>query len=92
MTNQTKAKRPVTVAAIPAQVSEALQRSDTKIAMLIALLAADEGTTLDQMVTATGWLPHTTRAALTRLKARGYDVTSVKVDGVRTYRASGPAA
>jgi len=39
------------------------------------------------MVEATGWLPHTARAALTGLKKKGHEVTSVKSDGVRTYRA-----
>jgi hypothetical protein len=33
-----------------------------------------------------GWLPHTTRAALTGLKKKGHTVTSTKADGVRTYR------
>ena len=42
--------------------------------------------TLNEMVEATGWLPHTTRAALTGLKKKGHEVTSTKTDGVRTYR------
>lgn len=57
---------------------------------LAALLVRDEGATLDQMVAATGWLPHTTRAALTGLKKKGYALSSDKVDGVRTYRAVSP--
>jgi predicted ArsR family transcriptional regulator len=92
MTNKTKSTPPDTAAAIVAHAPVVPVRSDTKVATLIALLTRSDGTTLDQMVTATGWLPHTTRAALTRLKARGYAVTSVKAGGIRTYRASGPAA
>ncbi len=42
------------------------------------------------MVAALGWLPHTTRAALTGLKKRGYAISSDKVDGVRTYRGVAP--
>ena len=57
---------------------------------LAALVVRDEGATLDQMVAATDWLPHTTRAALTGLRKKGYVVTSDKVDGVRTYRAVAP--
>jgi hypothetical protein len=57
---------------------------------LAALLLRDEGATLDQMVAATGWLPHTTRAALTGLRKKGYAIDSDKVDGVRTYRAVAP--
>ena len=62
----------------------------TKRDQLAALLVRDEGATLDQMITVTGWLPHTTRAALTGLKKRGYAIDSDKIDGVRTYRAVAP--
>lgn len=62
----------------------------TKQDQLAALLLRDEGATLDQMIAATGWLPHTTRAALTGLRKRGYAIDSEKVDGVRTYRAVAP--
>lgn len=91
MTNRTKSKQSGTGAATLAHASVVLLRTDTKVATLIALLARAGGVTLDQMVAATGWQPHTTRAALTRLKARGYTITSVKIDGVRTYRAIGLA-
>jgi hypothetical protein len=50
----------------------------------------DEGATLNDMIAATGWLPHTTRAALTGLKKKGYAISSDKVDGVRTYRGIAP--
>ena len=88
MTNQTRSK----VLEMPADISLAIpQQTKTKAATLIALLTRAEGATLDQMISATGWQPHTTRAALTRLKARGYIVISTKADGIRIYRASGPA-
>ena len=54
------------------------------------MLLRDEGATLDQMIALTGWLPHTTRAALTGLRKKGYAIDSDKVDGVRTYRAVAP--
>jgi hypothetical protein len=57
---------------------------------LAALVVRNEGATLDQMIAATGWLAHTTRAALTGLKKKGYVFTSDKVAGVRTYRAVAP--
>ena len=62
----------------------------TKRDQLAALLLRDDGATLDQMIAATGWLPHTTRAALTGLRKTGYAIDSEKVDGVRTYRAVAP--
>lgn len=64
----------------------------SKRQQLISLLTNDAGATLDQMVEVTGWLAHTTRAALTGLKKCGYQITSDKVDGVRTYRATAPSA
>ena len=65
-------------------------RPATKRDQLAALLVRDEGATLDQMIAATGWLPHTTRAALTGLRKAGYVIDSDKIDGVRTYRAAAP--
>ena len=57
---------------------------------LASLIVSDAGATLDQMIATTGWLPHTTRAALTGLKKKGFALSSDKVDGVRTYRAVAP--
>ena len=62
----------------------------SKQAQLAVLLVRDEGATLDQMIARTGWLPHTTRAALTGLKKKGYAIDSDKVGAVRTYRAVAP--
>lgn len=68
----------------------AVPKGPNKQQQLITLVVRDEGATLDQMIAATGWLPHTTRAALTGLKKKGYVISSDKVDGVRTYRAVAP--
>jgi len=65
-------------------------KAPSKQQQLAALVVRDEGATLDQMIAATGWLPHTTRAALTGLKKKGYVISSDRVDGVRTYRAVAP--
>ena len=65
-------------------------KASSKQQQLAALVVRDEGATLDQMIAATGWLPHTTRAALTGLKKKGYVISSDKIDGVRTYRAVAP--
>lgn len=61
-------------------------RPKSKVSLLLELLARPEGATLERMVAATDWLPHTTRAALTGRKKKGHTVTSIKTDGVRTYR------
>lgn len=63
----------------------------TKRDTILTLLARPHGATLDEMVTATGWLPHTTRAMLTGLKKKGHALTSDNVDGVRRYRVGAGA-
>lgn len=84
------AREPQPQRASPAQteVRAPSSAAPSKTAKLIALLTRPQGATREQMVEATGWLPHTARAALTGLKKKGYEVTSVKADGVRTYRAA----
>ena len=74
-----KANTPTTAVAQP---------EPSKRAQLVTLLKRDSGATLDAMIALTGWLPHTTRAALTGLRKQGHVITSDKVDGVRTYRCA----
>jgi len=64
--------------------------------MVLDLLRRPEGATLERLVSATGWLPHSARAALTGLRKKGHALVSEKVgDGQRTYhivRKAGAAA
>lgn len=64
----------------------------TKSDLIIEMLSKAEGATLDELVAATSWLPHTTRAALTGLKKKGHTVISEKHVGVRRYRVVGGTA
>ena len=50
----------------------------TKSAQVVALLQRTDGATLDELVAATGWLPHTTRAALTGLRKKGHVIVKGK--------------
>ncbi len=63
-------------------------RGGTKLALAVGLIQRDHGATLAELVAATGWLPHTTRAALTGLRKRGYAVTIDRSNKERgsTYR------
>lgn len=63
-----------------------------KLGQVLAAVAAEGGATLDELVALTGWLPHTTRAALTRLRQRGHALRLVAVDGRKAYRAAGTKA
>src|SRR5579863_3467215 len=55
----------------------------SKIAAVIELLSQAEGATLAALIAATDWLPHTTRAALTGLRKRGYVLTLDRGDRQR---------
>ena len=87
-----KAANPNSTASSDAKAAAplAVPKAPGKQQQLAALVVRDEGATLDQMIAATGGLPHTTRAALTGLKKKGYVISSDKVAGVRTYRAVAP--
>ena len=65
-------------------------KKPTKRDQLAAMLLRDEGATINDMIAATGWLPHTVRAVMTGLKKLGYTIDSDKIDGLRTYRAVEP--
>jgi hypothetical protein len=59
----------------------------TKKAMVIELLRRECGTSLHEIVGMTGWLPHTTRAALTGLRRTGAVIETVRQAGCTTrYR------
>jgi hypothetical protein len=61
------------VAAGPSAKASA-PREGSKISKVVALLERDSGATLEELIAATGWLPHTSRAALTGLRKRGYAI------------------
>ena len=63
------------------------EKRASKASLVLELLQRAEGATITQLADATGWLPHTTRAALTGLKKKGHTVTSTKAAGEgRVYR------
>lgn len=74
------------------ETSVAPAKTQTKAALILQMLQRPDGATLEQLVAATGWLPHTTRAALTGLRKKGHTLTSDKQDGVRRYRVHAAAA
>jgi len=62
----------------------------TKQALIIGLLQRQEGATLADLVAATGWLPHTTRAALTRLRQAGHVLEKIRGETGTVYRIATP--
>ena len=58
----------------------------SKTTGVIALLERDKGATLAELIAATGWLPHTTRAALTGLRKKGHLIERSKRGEETCYR------
>ena len=62
-------------------------RPGSKLAGVIILLSREQGAGIEDLTAATGWLPHTTRAALTGLRKRGYVLARERREGTDTmYR------
>ena len=96
---QSRTFRPRRMARQPqaADAAEARQPSPapriTKVGTVLELLRRPQGCSLDELIAATGWQPHTTRAALTGLKKKGHQLTSNKPnDGMRIYRIAAAKA
>jgi Protein of unknown function (DUF3489) len=71
----------------PAEAEKAAPRKGSKLACVMDLLRRPEGATIGVLTKATGWLPHTTRAALTGVRKRGYSVVLDRgADAVSVYR------
>ncbi len=77
---------------VPAQqqdLTPPTQRKGTKQEALIVMLRAEGGATIDEIMAATNWAPHTVRGAMSGAlkKKLGLTITSEKVDGRgRCYR------
>jgi hypothetical protein len=84
-TTETEAPKDSAADASNAPVASA-PRDGSKISQVIGLLQREDGATLDEVVAATGWLPHTSRAALTGLRKRGYAIERRLIaEGRRSY-------
>jgi Protein of unknown function (DUF3489) len=93
---QQRPKRDVAKTSDPDVVDEraksSMPRAGSKLAWVMDLLQRPGGATILTLIEATGWLPHTTRAALTGLRKRGYAVARERIEGEGTvYRIAGSA-
>lgn len=74
-------------AALPAAVKRVSKQD-----LILDLMRAEGGVSLPAIIAATGWLPHTARAALTGLRKKGHAIEKSKVDGETCYSIkAGPA-
>ena len=67
------------------------RRRPTKQALILGLLQRSGGASLADLMAATGWLPHTTRAALTRLRQAGHILDRSSGESGAVYCIRAPA-
>jgi Protein of unknown function (DUF3489) len=56
-----------------------------KLGHVLDSVSAKRGASLEELVVLTGWQPHTARAALTRLRQRGFEVALRKTGDRKAY-------
>lgn len=72
---------------------QATPRPGSRAHALITLLRRPEGATIDQLVKASGWLPHSVRGFLAgTLKRYGLQACSERAGETRVYRIAGAGA
>jgi hypothetical protein len=64
---------------------QAAPAKQTKAGLVLEMLQREQGATLDELVAATGWLSHTTRAALTGLRKKGHQIDKGKRGDTTCY-------
>ena len=64
-------------------------RPGGKLGAVLKAIGRKRGATLAELADTTGWQPHTTRAALTRLRQRGFPAALTEEGGRKAYRLQG---
>lgn len=67
------------------------ERPSGKLGTIMAAVEAEQGATIDELAGAVGWQKHTTRAALTRLRQRGFNIRLATIGERKAYRLAAPA-
>ena len=63
----------------------------SKTSAVLALLQREDGAFVSELIELTGWLPHTTRAALTGLRKKGHIIERSKRNDETCYRIAAAA-
>ena len=73
----------------PGRKSQAATPRKTKAALMCEMLEGEGGASLDDLCTATGWQPHTVRAALSGMRKAGHVIDRSRDDaGQSCYRVT----
>ena len=92
-------QKPRRMARMPAQgetpltapASDSKPALPNKISLVLDLLHRPGGASLDDMVAATGWQPHSARAVLSGLRKKGHAIAKAKQGRMNHYSSSGNA-
>jgi len=60
-------------------------RQPSKLDLIHSLLVRTDGATLEELVSATGWQPHSVRAGMTGLRKQGLTIVRTKTDGTTRF-------
>ncbi len=71
-----------------ADPAAARQIATGKVGQIQSLIERPDGASIDDLMAATGWQPHSVRAALTGLRKRAITIQRDRNDGVTRYRAT----
>ncbi|RYG88397.1 MAG: DUF3489 domain-containing protein [Alphaproteobacteria bacterium] len=73
----------------PAPAIEPMVRTPAagKLGQMVVLMRRERGASLTNLMVATGWQAHSVRGAIagSLKRARGYEIASAKVNGIRVY-------
>jgi transcription initiation factor IIE alpha subunit len=61
------------------------QSSASKLDVIRSMMTRTDGATLDELVSATGWQPHSVRAGMTGLRKQGLTIVRTKNDGTTRF-------
>jgi hypothetical protein len=95
MTKRTKAQSGLPSAAATADAATPSAKGEPKgkLGLLIGLLRREDGASIADLMTATGWQAHSVRGAMSTLKSKqNLAISSEKTDGGRIYRIVETAA
>ena len=90
--SHSKGDGPKSSASTPPALDVTLPRAGSKQALVTEMLSVHGGATLETLIKATGWLPHTTRAALTGLRKRGFSIERSREAGEASMYRIAPAS
>jgi hypothetical protein len=70
-------------------VATVVPHKTSKQQLVLSLLLAANGASISELMAATNWLPHSTRAVLSRLRKQGYVFDRQKTEGGVRYKVLG---